>query len=88
MHIRAMTSHPTPLAKWMIDNGQNDASMAAAVTGAGGKVTRSQINRLRNGTSKPSWASAAALERLTGIPAGELFATAADNASPDQQAAA
>ena len=67
--FRAMANPATPLARWMDENGKDDAAVAAEA----GCVSRSQVNRLKNGASKPSWASAAALERLTGIPAGELF---------------
>jgi transcriptional regulator with XRE-family HTH domain len=67
----------------MADNGKDDAAVAAAT-----EVSRSQVNRLKNGASKPSWASAAALERLTGIPAGELFAPLDGPDSVESQAAA
>jgi transcriptional regulator with XRE-family HTH domain len=60
----------TALKKWMEANGKTDADVAEAVR----VVSRSQVNRLKNGGSKPSYDSATALERLTGIPAGELFA--------------
>lgn len=59
----------TPLEKWMLENGKDDAAVAEAA----GVVSRSQVNRLKRGKSAPSFKSAAALERLTGIPAGELF---------------
>lgn len=58
----------TALEKWMRENGREDADVAQAVS-----VSRSQVNRLKRGKSAPSFASAAALEQLTGIPAGELF---------------
>lgn len=84
MHILGMTSPATPLARWMADNGKDDAAVATAA----GNVSRSQVNRLKNGASKPSWASAAALERLTGIPAGELFTRIDGADSPNSQGAA
>jgi len=62
--------HMTTLKAWMETTGRDDAAVAAAVDV---KISRSQVNRLKNGVSKPSWKTAAALERLTGIPAGELF---------------
>lgn len=59
----------TALEKWMRETGRDDTAVAEA----SGIVSRSQVNRLKRGKSKPSFDSAAALERLTGIPAGELF---------------
>jgi transcriptional regulator with XRE-family HTH domain len=59
----------THLKKWMADNGKDDAAVAAEIR----VVSRSQVNRLKNGRSKPSFDTAVALEQLTGIPAGELF---------------
>lgn len=58
----------TTLEKWMREHGKDDATVAAAV-----EISRTQVNRLKRGESKPSYDSASALERLTGIPAGELF---------------
>jgi transcriptional regulator with XRE-family HTH domain len=63
----------TALKKWMAANKLDDAKVAAEIR----IVSRSQVNRLKNGRSKPSFDTAAALERLTGIPAGELFQSAA-----------
>lgn len=59
----------TPLEKWMRETGRDDAAVAEAT----GVVSRSQVNRLKRAMSKPSFKSATALEKLTGIPAGELF---------------
>lgn len=73
MHIVRMTR----LKQWMEANGKDDAAVAEAV----GVVSRSQVNRLKNGQSKPSFDSASALERLTGIPAGELFQAAQGRAA-------
>lgn len=74
MHIPAMTA----LKQWMEENRKTDADVAAAV----GSVSRSQVNRLKNGVSKPSFDSAAALEELTGIPAGQLFRAANEGGAP------
>lgn len=73
MHILSMTT----LKRWMEENGKTDADVAAAV----GVVSRSQVNRLKNGESKPSFDSASALEQLTGIPAGKLFQAAGEAAA-------
>lgn len=61
----------TALKKWMDANGKSDLEVAEAV----GVVSRSQVNRLKNGASQPSFKAAAALEKLTKIPAGKLFQT-------------
>lgn len=58
----------TPLDRWMSDNGKTDEAVAAELT-----ITRSQVNRVRNGVSNPSIATATALSRLTGIPIEQLF---------------
>lgn len=68
----------------MAQHDKDDAAVAAAVDNV---VSRSQVNRLKNGASRPSWKSATALERLTGIPASELF-TRLPTPAEDRPAAA
>lgn len=70
MHIAEMDEAPkTPLDRWMREHDRDDAAVAAEL----GTVSRSQVNRLRNGTSRPSLVTAKALEALTGVPAIELL---------------
>lgn len=61
VHIQDMK-----LSEWMEANHLNDAELARRL---GGVVSRSQINRIRNGESTPSVETAKALERVTNIPA-------------------
>lgn len=69
MHIPHMADEPkTPLDRWMRLNERTDESLAAEL-----KITRSQVNRVRNGMSDPSAATARALSKLTGIPFADLF---------------
>lgn len=56
------------LAKWMEDHGLTDAELAARVEG----LSRSQINRIRRGESKPRPDKARLLEAVTGIPAADF----------------
>ena len=63
----------TRLDRWMRETGRNDARVAEEISPAVNKISRSQINRLRNGAAQPSWPVAMALEELTGIPAGDLL---------------
>lgn len=65
------------LQEWMSREGLNDAALASRT----GKISRSQISRIRRGISRPEPATARELERLTGIPAatfvmGEAAASA------------
>lgn len=62
----------TPLAEWMRQQGRSDAEVAADV----GQISRSQVSRIRRGTSRPSWRVAKALEQTTGIPADALMGAA------------
>lgn len=73
-----MDDAKTQLAQWMRDNKKGDQDVADAL----GNVTRSQVNRLKNGASQPSYPTAVALEALTGIPASRLFD------EPEERAAA
>jgi transcriptional regulator with XRE-family HTH domain len=73
VHIAGMEARKTPLATWMADNGKTDQAVAAALN-----ITRSQVNRVRNGVSNPSIATATALSLLTGIPIQNLFQRSAD----------
>lgn len=69
MHICAMEPAPkTPLDRWMREKGRTDESLASELN-----ITRSQLNRIRNGVSDPSPKTAAALHGLTEIPFAELF---------------
>lgn len=52
----------------MSQNGKTDESVAAELM-----ITRSQVNRVRNGVSNPSISTAAALSRMTGLPMEQLF---------------
>lgn len=61
----------TTLDRWMRETGRDDAAVALAT----GVVSRSQVNRLKRGKSNPSFGTATALEKLTGIPVGMLFKT-------------
>lgn len=61
-------------------NERDDDSLASALS-----VTRSQVNRLRRGVSKPSLQTAEDLERITGISALVLL-KGAD--APEPQGAA
>lgn len=56
------------LAQWMRAHGKRDQQVADAVG-----CSRVQINRLRNGITKPSVELALALEKLTGIPWHEFL---------------
>lgn len=76
MHLMAMTA----LSKWMGDQKIGDAELARRL----GR-SRSQVTRLRNGSSRPSPETAAALEGVTGIPAWEFIA-AAVMAAPSSRA--
>lgn len=69
VHIWDMNTLDT----WMKANERDDASVARAL----GNVSRSQVNRLRNGKSRPSWQTAVALEALTGLPAAKFMEPAA-----------
>jgi transcriptional regulator with XRE-family HTH domain len=62
------TAPKTPLDGWMTANGKTDEMLAADLT-----ITRSQVNRLRNGVSNPSISTAAALSRLTGLSIEQLI---------------
>ena len=64
MHINRMTLH-----EWMIREGLTDAAVAEKL---GGKVGRSQVNRIRRGVSRPGPELARALESLTQIPAAKF----------------
>lgn len=66
--------------------GLNDAAVAAKVEG----LSRSQINRIRRGASRPTPDTARKLEALTGISAGAfvLGEAGASNDSAQQDAAA
>ena len=57
------------LREWMKSKGVNDAALAAQL---GGALSRSQINRIRQGKSRPSPNNARELERVTGIPAAKF----------------
>lgn len=61
-------SDETALGKWMADNSVNDDALSKRVG-----VSRVQITRLRNGSNKPSPATAVKLEQITGIPAMKLI---------------
>lgn len=54
----------TALGRWMKANERDDDSLAQALS-----ITRSQVNRLRRGVSKPSLDTAEALAGITGISA-------------------
>lgn len=56
----------TLLQEWMERADLTDAKLASLMEGA---VTRSQINRIRRGESRPSLETARALEQVTRIPA-------------------
>jgi transcriptional regulator with XRE-family HTH domain len=56
------------LASWMAERGETDESMSKKVG-----VSRVQITRIRNNTSKPSPKVAMELERVTGIPAWDFL---------------
>jgi transcriptional regulator with XRE-family HTH domain len=60
MHIPAMT-----LQEWMDAKRLKDAGLAALTDG---KVSRSQVSRIRRGVCLPERATAVELERVTGIP--------------------
>lgn len=51
----------------MLDNERDDDAVAAALSPAR-RISRSQVNRLRRGKSKPPLETAEALEKITGIP--------------------
>jgi len=54
------------LKEWMAAKGLNDAELARRLDG---RLSRSQVNRIRNGKSRPTPDAARILERETGIPA-------------------
>ena len=58
------------LAEWMKLNGVCDAALALKT---GGRVSRSQINRIRQNKSRPSVETAKAIAEVTGIDAGKLM---------------
>lgn len=51
------------LQQWMERNGLNDAALAARVEG----LSRSQVNRIRRGVSRPTPNTARKLATITGI---------------------
>lgn len=57
------------LDQWMTANGLTDAALSKKL---GEKVSRSQISRIRTGTSRPSPGVARLLATVTGIDAGAL----------------
>jgi transcriptional regulator with XRE-family HTH domain len=59
------------LEDWMTLARVNDAELARRL---GGKVTRSQISRIRRRKCRPSFETATNLEAVTKIPAGTLMA--------------
>lgn len=54
----------TALGRWMKANERDDDSLASALS-----ITRTQVNRIRRGISRPSLKTAEALEGITGISA-------------------
>lgn len=56
------------LQEWMTDNDLTDEALARRVEG----LSRSQINRIRNGKSIPTPETARKLEAVTGIPAAKF----------------
>lgn len=60
----------TPLATWMETAGLRDEQVAERLAG---KLSRTQVCRIRLGASRPSTESAEALEGLTGIPAWKFL---------------
>ena len=65
MHIRSMKK----LRDWMREHELNDAGLAAKLDC---RLSRSQVNRIRRGESRPSIDAARELERVTGIPAASF----------------
>lgn len=57
------------LRDWMRQNSINDAALSQRL---GGKISRSQVNRIRQGKSRPSVEVARELERVTAIPAAQF----------------
>jgi hypothetical protein len=57
----------------MRDTKRTDDDLAKALGDRGVTIGRSQVNRLRNGVSNPSFKTAQALEAITLIPAMTLF---------------
>jgi len=57
------------LKEWMKAHDLNDAALAERV---GDRVSRSQINRIRRGKSRPSIELARELEHVTKIPAASF----------------
>jgi ribosome-binding protein aMBF1 (putative translation factor) len=57
------------LREWMEVNGINDEGLSRRLDG---KISRSQVNRIRQGKSRPSVEVARDLERITSIPAANF----------------
>lgn len=57
------------LGEWMNLKGLKDADVSRLLDG---RLSRSQINRIRTAISNPSIENARALEELTSIPAGDF----------------
>lgn len=63
-----MAKRPRTLREWMEARGETDATLAGRVG-----VTRSQINRIKHGASRPGIDTAIALEAITRIPMDRLL---------------
>ncbi len=63
------------LDDWMERNGLTDAAVAAKL----GKLSRSQVTRIRLGSNKPSAKIAVQLAKLTGIPSIDFMLGRAGN---------